>query len=150
MTTTAATIPGADTGHCIPALARLPAGVTAAIDPTVLRDEPPAMLAFIARYAAALLAEPLPPLDAVVIYHDPHPDTPNQVSFYCLAPAGMTFDEELAWADLLSDREQTLADTLPAAEVEMLEWRIDFSYSGFVPAALASGGAPPWFRHDRR
>ena len=149
--TTTATIPGAAaTGHCIPALARLPAGVTAAIDPIVLRDEPPAMLTFIARYAEALLSEPLPPLDAVAIYCDPYSDTPNQVSFYCLAPAGMSFDEELAWADLLSDREQALADTLPAAEVEMLEWRIDFSYSGFVPAALASGGAPPWFRHDRR
>ena len=150
MTTTAATIPGAATGHCIPALARLPAGVTAAIDPTVLRDEPPAVRNFIARYAAALLAEPLPPLDAVIIYCDPYPDTPNQVSFYCLAPAGMSFDEELAWADLLSDREQALADTLPPAEVAILEWRIDLSYSGFIPAALASGGAPPWFRHDRR
>ena len=105
---------------------------------------------FIARYAEALLVEPLPPLDSVVIYYDPYPDAPNQVSFYLLAPAGMTFEEELEWADLLSDREQALMDTLSDAEVEILEWRIDLSYSGFIPAALVSGGGPPWFRHNRR
>ena len=150
MITQAAAPPRADTGHGIPALGRLPAGVTAAIDPMVLRDETPAMRDFIARYADALLVAPLPPLDAVVIYYDPYPDAPNQVSFYFLAPAGMTFEEELEWADLLSDREQALADTLPDAEVEILEWHIDLSYSGFIPAALLSGGGPPWFRHNRR
>ena len=113
--TTTATIPSADTGHCIPALARLPAGVTAAIDPTVLRDETPETLDFIARYAAALLVPPLPPLDAVIVLRPAYPDTPGQIYFYCLAPAGMPFDEELAWSRMLCDREQALADTLSNA-----------------------------------
>ena len=157
MTTTAAAIPGADAGRCIPALARLPAGVTAAIDPTVLRDEPPAVRNFIARYAAALLAEPLPPLDAVIVLRPAYPDTPGQIYFYCLAPAGMPFDEELAWSRMLCDREQALADTLSNAKsdadvalVALMDERIALFYASFFPAGFASGGLPPWFRHAGR
>ena len=152
--TTAAVIPGADAARGIPALARLPAGITAAIDPTVLRDEPPAMLAFIARYAAALLTEPLPPLAAVLVLCPAYPDTPDQIYFYCLAPPGMPFDEELAWSRMLCDREQALANTLcnakSDAEVALLDERIALFYSPFFPAGFASGGLPPWFRHAKR
>ena len=157
MTTAAAVIPGADAARCIPALARLPAGITAAIDPIVLRDEPPAMLAFIARYAAALLAPPLPPLDAVIVLCPAYPDTPGQIYFYCLAPTGMPFDEELAWSRMLCDREQALADALSnaasdteAALVALMDERIALFYSPFLPAGFASGGLPPWFPHAGR
>ena len=154
MTTAATAIPGTDTGRCIPALARLPAGVTAAIDPMVLRDETPAMRDFIARYAEALLVEPLPPLDAVIVLCPFYPDTPGQIYFYCLAPAGMPFEEELAWSSMLCDREQAFADILSDAEsdaeVALLDDRIALFYSPFFPAGFESGGLPTWFRHDGR
>ena len=150
MITQAAAPPRADTGHGIPAFGRLPAGVTAAIDPIVLRDETPAMRDFIARYADALLAEPLPPLAAVIVLCPSYPDTPGQIYFYCLAPAGTPFAEELAWSRMLCDREQAFADTLSNAEANLLDERIALFYSPFFPAGFESGGLPPWFRHDRR
>ena len=148
MTTAAVVTPGAAAAPDIPALAGLPAGVTAAVDPWVLGEETPAMLDFIARYAEALLVAPLPPLDAVIVLYPSYPDSPGQIYFYCLAPAGMTFEDELPWAALLCDREQAFADTLSDAGVELLDARIALFYSPSFPAGFESGGVPPWFRHD--
>ena len=148
--TVAAVMPGADAARCIPALGRLPAGVTAAVDPWVLREETPAVLDFIARYAEALLAAPLPPLEAVIVLYPSYPDSPGLFYFYCLAPAGMDFEEELPWAALLCDREQEFADTLSDDEVALLDERIVLFYAPFFPAGFESGGLPTWFRHDGR
>ena len=129
------------------AFGRLPQQVITEIDPWVLKHELPSTLDFIARYADALLADPLPPLRSVSVYYDAYADEPLLIAFHCEAPKEISPDEELAWGDTLSDREDRFDATLSDAEKAILQERLALSYIALPPSIV--GDEPIWFQHVR-
>ena len=131
-----------------PAFGRLPPQVVTDIDPWVLKYELPSTLDFIARYADALLVEPLPPLKSVSVYYDAYADEPLLIAFHCEAPDEMSPEEQLDWEDVLSDREDCFDATLLPSEKRILCERLDLSYGAIAPHIM--GDEPIWFQHIKR
>ncbi len=127
------------------AFGHLPPHVVTNIDPWVLKYELPATLDFIARYADALLVEPLPPLKSVSVYYDAYADEPLLIAFHCEAPDEMSPEEQLDWEDVLSDREDRFDATLLPAEKRILCDRLALSYGAIAPHIV--GDEPIWFQH---
>ena len=127
---------------------RLPPQIITEIDPWVLKHESTSTLGFIARYAEALLADPLPPLKTVSVYYDAYADEPLLIAFHCEVPEETSPDEELAWGDRLSEREERFSATLSDAEKLILRERFALSYIALPPFIV--GDEPTWFQQAKR